>query len=603
MIERILPYYNQELAYIRESALKFAKAYPKIAKHLQVSEGKIEDPDVARLVESFAFLTANIRYKLEDDFPEVAESLLSVLYPHYLSPIPSCSVIQFQPAPELEDAYFIPKQTLIETSSSYPESCTFKTVYPVMVYPIEVVEVKMKGLPFQAPSCTAVNKAKSVIQLTLSYNSPKHNFSTANLKNLRFFLQGATHHIYPLYKLIFNHSLGIGLAKSPLDNQAVFLNPTCLKTVGFEKDDKLLPFSAHAAQGYDLLAEYFIFPEKFLFFELALDLKLLQNIGQQLEIFIYLNESNEELESNIQATHFKLGCTPIINLFPQSAEPFQLTHTQAEYPIIPDARRSSSSLEIYSIESVKVFNNQGAEIQCQPFYGFQHTVNSDIPSFWLPKRRINEDKLTELSLCFTSLDFSPLLENLEGVVQVETLCSNKNLPGQLAFGDKEPYLQLKIQLNPLISLKCLMPFTPSLHPALREGTYWKLVSHLSLSYLSFAEEEKALEWLKEILRLYNFNDSVENHQIIDRLLSIGCRTITTRSPSGLKEAFCQGTEIHLQFDDSLSITDEAFLFFQVLNHFFSRYAAVNSFTKLIVSAANKGVQYQWPPLAGNNPLF
>ena len=47
------------------------------------------------MIQAFAFLAARIHHKLDDEFPEITDALLGVLYPHYLAPMPSMSIVQF----------------------------------------------------------------------------------------------------------------------------------------------------------------------------------------------------------------------------------------------------------------------------------------------------------------------------------------------------------------------------------------------------------------------------------------------------------------------------------------------------------------------------
>ena len=96
MRDDLLFYYEQELAYLRRMGAAFAEKYPKVASRLLLEPTKCEDPHVERLIESFALLAGRIHHKIDDEFPEVTESLLNVLYPHYLRPIPTMSVAQFR---------------------------------------------------------------------------------------------------------------------------------------------------------------------------------------------------------------------------------------------------------------------------------------------------------------------------------------------------------------------------------------------------------------------------------------------------------------------------------------------------------------------------
>ena len=112
MGDELLAYYNRELTFIRHFAAKFAEDHPKIAERLRLNpDDAAADPHVERLIEAFAYLTARIRHKLDDDFPEITASLMDVLYPHYQAPIPSMAIVKFVLDPEqvqLTGGYTIP---------------------------------------------------------------------------------------------------------------------------------------------------------------------------------------------------------------------------------------------------------------------------------------------------------------------------------------------------------------------------------------------------------------------------------------------------------------------------------------------------------------
>ena len=95
MSDELLAYYNSELTYLRELGGEFAEKYPKVAGRLHLEADKCDDPHVERLLEGFAFLAARIRHKLDDEFPEITDALLGVLYPHFQRPLPSMAVVQF----------------------------------------------------------------------------------------------------------------------------------------------------------------------------------------------------------------------------------------------------------------------------------------------------------------------------------------------------------------------------------------------------------------------------------------------------------------------------------------------------------------------------
>ena len=79
MRDDLLLYYERELTFLREMGAEFAQKYPKIASRLVLEADKCEDPHVERMLEAFAFLAARVHLKIDDEFPEITESLLQIL--------------------------------------------------------------------------------------------------------------------------------------------------------------------------------------------------------------------------------------------------------------------------------------------------------------------------------------------------------------------------------------------------------------------------------------------------------------------------------------------------------------------------------------------
>lgn len=253
---KLLPYYNRELAYIRRQAAEFAKANPKVAGRLRISAENIEDPHVSRLIESFAFLNARVRHKLDDDFPELTTALLEALYPHYLAPVPAMAITQLQASTNLKDQSTVPKGTLIETKPVNGEPVRFQTCYDTILFPIKVAQAQLYNHRRIAPQVPNTLGVKSVIRLTLNTTDKKQTFAEIAPGKLRFYLNGQTQQMYALYELLLSGILKIALASSPDDKKAVFLTKDHLKAVGFEKDQGMLPYTGRSFLGYRLLTEF-----------------------------------------------------------------------------------------------------------------------------------------------------------------------------------------------------------------------------------------------------------------------------------------------------------------------------------------------------------
>lgn len=603
MLDDLLPYYNQELHSIYEDAANFAKTYPKIAKHLNITHGKIEDPDVALLLEAFAFLTAHIQYKLNDDFPEISEALLSTINDSYLSPVPSCSIIQFNFNHELSDFYLIPKNTLIETNSDCKEKCKFNTLYPVDLWPIEITNAEINEINFSEFSNYSKD-GKGCIKIRMKYINEKNNFCKIPPQKLRFFINAQEQIANIIYKIIFKNTLVI-IIKNPITNQTIVLNPNNIKAVGFDTEESLLPNNGKITHEHNLIFEYFTFPEKFLFFEVdGLNEVNLTGMQNEIEIMFVFDEINTELIGKINKNTFKLGCAPIINIFKHIAEPVNLNNQKTRYKIIPDTRLDNEQLEMHTVKNVVLLNTSGMEIAMHPLYNINYTRKSsgvNLNYYWYISRRMNTQQNFEMYISFADMNYEDP-ELSEGVVYIETLCTNANLPSKLPVGVNTRYLHTVNMQLPLQNIEVLMPFTLSVRPKLRDGARWKIIAHLVTNFLSIGQDDIATDLLKTILIFYNFKNTISAKKNIDSILKVNCKKIVTRVIEKLYGAVCQGIEITIELDSEGFVGNEMFIFGNILDMFFAKYVTINSFSRLIF-VVNGEVYNKWPIRLGKKTLL
>lgn len=611
MTDELLPFYEKELVYMRQLGGEFAKEHPKIAARLGINNDSIEDPHASRLVESFAFLNARIQHKLNDDFPEISDALLGTLYPHYQRPIPSMSIVQFVADQEqLDSVYPIDSGTLLETTQFQGENCRFTTCYDVTLLPIEVTAASLMGKPFFTPGSSKVRGAESVLKISLKTFSEDISFKDVDCSKLRFYLKGQPQHINPLYEMLLNNSNRSFLATSEQDTHPVDLGLNIIHPVGFKADEGLLKYPDNSFIGYRLLTEYFAFPEKFMFIDIqGLAEQLPDQIGDTLDLYIYLNESNIELEHNISNDTFNLGCTPIVNLFEHTADPIKLEHTQHEYKVTPDSRRSLG-YEVYSIDNVAASSYVGDDIDFLPFYGINHEQQQDDNhAFWFAARRnskldnYDRDEGTDVFLSLVDLNFNPNIPE-DRTLSIETTCSNRDLPQKLPYSVGQSQLQCVDSAPPCSAIRYLVQPSRVIRPPLRNHARWRLISHLNLNFLSLTGGNDACAALKEILRLYDFKGSAVSRALIESLMEVHAKPISAPLTIDGFTAMCRGIEITVKIDDSLLSGSSVYLFATVLEHFFGLYCSINSFTRLLVTTKNKeGYLKKCPPRAGEKILL
>jgi type VI secretion system protein ImpG len=619
MSETLYPYYERELDFIRRLSQEFARQYPAVAGRLLLEPNRSADPHVERLIESFALLAGRIRHKLDDEFPELTDALLTILYPHYLAPIPSMAVVQFDLDPargQLPDGFLIDRHARLRTAPVGELPCRYRTGYPVTLWPVKVAEARLQAPPFPAgfepPRGTA-----AALRLFLECQS-QLKFGDLSLERLRFFLHGDNQVTTGLYELLFNHALQVVFrppegvtAPAPLALPAA----DCLGQVGFDATDGLLPYSPRSFLGYRLLTEFFAFPHKFLFCDLAGWKQARgRGFGDRMEVVIFLDRTSKVLEQGVDAGTFRLGATPVVNLFEKVAEPITLSHAREEYRIVPDVAYPNG-MEVYSVEEVTVTDPETrTNTEYLPFYSFRHGIDpGQQQAFWYPSRRSAADKGdrgTDVFLHLVDLRFNPRIQS-EATVVVRTVCTNRDIPTKLQLAGDQLAFEIETAA-PLARLRCLRPPTPTLRPSRRRGAYWRLLSHLSLNHLSLTDPVEGRQALQELLRLYDFSDpesgqqqrATITRQVIDGITGLSSRRVVGRAGGAAAGGFCRGVEVTVEFDEPKYIGVGVYLFACVLERFLGLYVSLNSFSQLVARTKQaEGYIKKWPPRTGELQLL
>jgi type VI secretion system protein ImpG len=607
MDDDLLAYYNGELRYVRELGAEFAAKYPKVAARLQLEAGRCEDPHVERLLEGFAFLAARVRKKIDDEFPEITDALLGLLYPHFLRPLPSMTIVQLVPGPDAGEpavGFTLPRGARLESEPVRGGTCRFQTAYPVTLWPVTVEDARLYHDRVVVPDKPP--EAVSLLQLNLRATGAA-KFSGMAADPLRFYIDGEPPNVHALYELIFNRVCRVVARGTRAGGvtESVVLGPDAIRPVGFGRDEGMIPYPTRSFPGYRLIQEYFAFPEKFLFFDLVgLGRLRGRGWGDAVEVNLFLDRPPRP-EVTADAKSFRLGCTPAVNLFSMVTEPIRLDQGQAEYRVVPDVHRPLAT-EVYSIDEVVSTSAYLDEpVRFEPFYALRHGGGDRRDAYWYESRRPSQapgDSGTEVHLSFVDPDFNPGRPAAEAVT-VRATCTNRDLPGRLPFGGDRGDFTLEAP-GPVSRVRCLRKPTLPLRPRLGRGSRWRLISHLSLNHLSLTDDDEGLESLRAIFRLYDWADSAVTRQQIDGIVRVASRRVAGRVSRAAGGAVCQGIEVTLEFDESHFVGSGVFLLASVLERFLGTYASINSFTQLVArSRQREEILKRWPPRAGDRTLL
>ncbi len=624
-MDELLPHFERELAYLRGHAKSFAERYPKIAGRLMLRGDVAEDPHVERMIESFALLAARVHKRLDDDFPLFTETLLSVLYPHYLRPFPSCSIARFElgaAAGQMTTSLQIERGTVLNTRPVRGVVCKMRTTQDVSLAPVRLAGATYRGA-FAAPSGTKLPAGvTSILSIQLELLSAQAQWSVLvrpdGQPRLRVYLDGEPSMVAALRDTLCMAVAGV-MVQGAAD--AAWAGPvqTLPELAGFAADEALIDFDERSHPAYRLLTEYFAFADKFNFVDIPVPVSPGSSAWVSRQITVHLlikgvrsDSDVARLLDTVQASNFALGCTPVVNLFRQPADPVRVTHTSASYPVLVDGRRAFG-YEVYSIDKVYRVRQtpQGESVdEFRPFFSLRHDdILADNGGagregrYWHAQRdedvaRHSPGYETELSI--VDVGFNPAHPQTE-TLSLQVSATNRDLPEHLPVGAPGGDLFLE---GGSVAREIRLLRKPS-HVARFEqgrGALWRLISHLSLNHLSLSGGG-GIDALKEMLRLYDVSRSASNRRQIDGLLGIEFRPATAWLQGQPFPTFVRGTEVRLMLDVEGLIGTGLHLFAAVLDRFFALYVHANSFTQLtLVSARTQEEVLKCPPRSGDTAL-
>lgn len=555
---------------LRALAAGFATANPALA---QLLGGPMGDPDVERILDGVVFQNDLLARKLKEDFPELVCTLTQLILPHYLRPLPACTIIGFTPDPAMGRSIRISAGTQLASIPVDGVRCSFRTSSDLEVQPLAVVDAACR------------RPSERTAEIILSFRLLGLTLSQWRPGPLRLFLAGDRVTACELYKLI---SLRLNrIVLSAPGGVAVNLPPGSLKPVGFEESDALVPYPSHAFPGYRLLQEYFHTPDKFLFFELdGFDRWRERGDGGQFAICFQLEGIAAELPKIGPGT-FVPNAVPAVNLFTHEADPIVIDHRSSRYLVRPCGQVPSCN-RVFSVNRVTGFTRAtGRERSYEAFELFgSHPSQKPVYQVGWEWSRPQGGDNAYLSVVFPAGTALPHGETLS----LELTCTNGHLPDSLRLGDiriPEP------GMPETIAFSNITPVHPGVSPPLGPELLWRLTTHLYLNHVTLASAGH----LRTLLSLYLFQDNTSG----------GPLTANRRRINGIEEvALTRGESLrsgvplrgsHMQLNirqDHFAGEGDLFLFGCILDRFLAEYAALNCYTRLTLHETIRGESCQWP---------
>ncbi len=588
-------YYQDELRYLRDVGPEFAQANPEIARSLA---DRGSDPDVERLLEGMAFLSGRIRQKLDDELPELTASMMDLLWPHYLRSVPSMSILEYQP-----DIDALRGPLHVEAGSEYSSvpidgtRCKYRASWPIVLRPWSLKSVRLE------------TEAAKPVRLVLTLEAASAAvLEDLELDSVRFHLSGDPATASTLYALLAAHvdHVAVSDGSSRHDRAEVLLPSDSVVAAGMERARAVLPFSKHSFPGYRLLQEYFAFKDRFLFVNfLGLDRAVTQlGTERTLELAVTLNRRLESFPL-VSLENIRLHCAPVINLFEQAAEPIRLRHDRVRYLIRPvkagiaDHRHA----EPYSVDQVFGVSRSGEykPREYPPFYSFTHMAGTADAAEAYYQTHVTANVVGGDPRLGTDTYLSVVPATPQGqlpqdeTISVELTCTNRNLPGELRAGDIcEP-----TDSSPSgVTFRNLKKPTATICPPLGKGLHWRLISHMSLNFVSLMN----VEHFRELLRVYDFQQehdvqlALAHQRMLNGIVSLR----SEYKERMIRGAPIRGLSVSVELnEDHFAGEGDAYLFATVLDCFIGLYVTLNAYSQLTVRFTRSGQVHVFSPRSGD----
>ncbi len=642
--------YNRELGVLEESAREFAEEFPGVAERLGGLTRDAMDPMIKGLLEGAAFLAARVQLKIKHEFPEFTNNLLEQLVPHYLAPTPSTTMVSVAPPfddPNLKDGIRIEGGTYLDARYVERErrvACRYRLATALVLWPIDITyaefisqRASLAALGIETGADIASGLQLSLIRRSTAAleDEPKDDpaqpkpellLSACKVPELTVRILGDLADSVRLYERLFCNIKDVYVRYlDDFENPVVFKAPPgCIKQVGLEHEEPLLPGDNRVFRGFDLLREMFILPQKFMGFRITGLQDILPRIrSRRADIIITFDRPDARLPSVVRARTFSLYAVSAANLFEMQAGRIAVKPNEYEHQIVPDRGRYLDFEPHRVVRIYAHFLGTKEKLEVFPLYSAPpENIPESSAIFYtvrrlMRKRTVEEHRLGKSSN-YTGTDMflsiAPNPKALEGrdiaELSVRAMCSNRHLTEHLPVG--EGGADFTLESNTKLPVTCIAGPTPPRESIINRATdssgasafgstAWRLINLLRLNHLGLTGRgtTESAATLRELLTLFADTSDNTTERQIRGIMKVESQPIVRRVRQADGSGVARGLEVTITFDEKAFEGSGLFLFGAVLDRFLAEYAPINSFVQTVVRSNDRGEVKRWPPRVGN----
>lgn len=562
----LLKYYREEISFLRDEGKNFANEYPEIAKKIDISNNVMSaDPQTERMIESFAFMIAGLRSKIECNTNTISRYISEALYPGLNDVFPSCSIIQFKQNTNTNiiSTFKFTKNTKLKVSIEENYEYIISTVYPINIYPIKIDKVHINDS----------------LQLNIEISTLLSNIEETKIDDLLFYINNKVlKKSLELYNMLFHRNNIIAYVK--VNNKLYNIQNDYVKLCGFNDNETIVPVPKFFNYSFQMIKDLILYPQKFLFFRIInLDKIFTSNNISNINKFAIVFQLDKKIE--VDNNCILINAVPAVNLFPCTTEAFRMDGTKDYYKLTP-SHPYKNNLEIHSIQSMYLINKSNGEEQEIPKYFniCESNINETNDLYWLHYYNIN-NKEDEKYISIIDTNINPNKEYLD-IVYAKTLCINKISTKYISLSSNIDLIQTENNDNKTnTDVRNVAHFitepSESIHNNIINNDNWKLLQYLAFNKISKSNYTNIKDYLENIVNLYESQYQKLFLQVINNINKIETKVYLKRKLINNKHCFIKNFKLIIYYNTS-NINHYYFIFFKVIEKYLQN---TNQFNEML----------------------
>lgn len=581
MEDLTLRYFDAEMRYLRDAAKEFARQHPDAAREMGLATPGAADEAVEQLFQGFAFLMGRMREKLDDDYPELTEGIISFLWPHALRPLPSVCIVEISPdVDDLKVSDLVPERSEVVSQpvGDNQTRCRYRTTRNLMLNPLALETAGMTSEP----------DGRHMLRMRFNCGLSA-DWRQVDLRHLPLYLNADAPLATLLHLYLTRRVAGFYVRVPGNVDRQPFSGR--FRASSFDDEASVWPVDNSGADmsgrtAYMHLLEYFTFREKFMFVDLAgLDTVEWPEAPEWFELEIVFSECWPS-DFSFDESHLRLHCVPVVNLFRFDARPLAINAHQVDYPLRP-LRDQDPNTEIFAVDQVATSLAEDAP-HYTPFRHFQFhggQRREQRPSRYYHTRiKRGVSGRTETILTLGGDDFERDRQNPEEPLALSLTGTN----GMLSRKTLQSVLLDTLDCTPQVTVRVqnLSQPTMACYPPQRDRFHWQLLSQTGSNFLWMMDDADVL---RNTLKLHCWSDDPVNQRRIDGIVDVKHWRLQR-----WQRYLRRGVDIEVTLNtDNFAGEGDVWLFGTILNRFLAQFADMHLYNRLTLILQPSGKCLRW----------